>query len=90
MGVCVCASSCVQLSATAWTVAHQTPLSIEFSRQEYWSELPFPTAGDLPKPGLKPTSLVSPALIGDSLPPAPLGKPLHTSVQFSSVAQSTP
>ena len=56
--VCVCACvraqllSCIQLSATPWTVAHQAPLSMEFSRQEYWSGLPFPTPGDLPDPGL--------------------------------------
>ena len=42
---------------TLWTVAHQAPLSKEFSRQEYWSELPFPTPGDLPNPGIKPASL---------------------------------
>ena len=47
--VCVCARmlSCVWLFITPWTVAHQVPLSTEFSRQEYWSELPFPTPGDL-------------------------------------------
>ena len=45
-------------------VAHQTPLSMEFSKQEYWSGLPFPVLGDLPNPGIKPTSLVSPALAG--------------------------
>ena len=40
-----------------WTIAHQTPLSMEFSRQEYWSGLPFPTPGDLPDTGIKPRSL---------------------------------
>ena len=59
-------------SAKLWTLAHQPPLPTEFSRQEYWSRLPFPTPGDLPNPGIKPKSLVSPALVGDSLP---LGKP---------------
>ena len=54
---------------TPWTVAHQSPLSMEFSRQEYWSGLPFPTLGDLPDPGMKPTSPVSPALQVDSLFP---------------------
>ena len=44
------------------TVAHQVPLSMEFSKQEYWSGLPFPTEGDLPNPGIKAVSLVSPAL----------------------------
>ena len=44
-----------------WTVARQAPLSMEFSRQEYWSGLPFPPPGDLPHPGIEPASLVSPA-----------------------------
>ena len=48
---------CVHLFATPWTVAHQAALSMEFSRQEYWSGLPFPTPGDLPDPEIKPTSL---------------------------------
>ena len=52
----------VQLFATPWTVVHQAPLSMGFSRQEYWSGLPFPTPEDLPNPGIKPTSLMSPAL----------------------------
>ena len=65
--VCVCAKllqllSCVQLFVTLWTVAHQAPLSMGFSRQEYWSELPCRPPGDLPDPGIKPTSLMSPAL----------------------------
>ena len=47
-----------RLSATLWTVARQTPLSIGFSRQEYWSGLPFPSPGDLPDPRVKPTSAV--------------------------------
>ena len=46
--------SCVQLFATSWTVAHQAPPSMEFSRQEYWSGLPFPSPGDLPDPGIEP------------------------------------
>ena len=53
--------SCVPLFATPWTVAHQIPLFMEFSRQEYWSGLPFPTPGDLPNPGIK---TASPALRG--------------------------
>ena len=48
----------VQLCATLWTVAHQAPLSMGFSRQEYWSGLPFPAPGDLPNPEIKPVSLV--------------------------------
>ena len=51
-------------SATPWTVAHQAPLSMGFSRQEYWSGLPFPPPGDFPDPGIKSTSPVSPALAG--------------------------
>ena len=58
--VCVIAQSCL----TPWTVAHQAPLSMEFSRQEYWSGLPFPSPGDLPDPGVKPRS---PAFQVDSL-----------------------
>ena len=52
----------VQLFATPWTVAHQAPLSMGFSRQECWSGLPFPPPGDLPEPGIEPESLLSPAL----------------------------
>ena len=52
---------------TPWTVALQAPLSMGFPRQEYWSGLPFPSPGDLPDPGVEPTSLVSPALIGGIL-----------------------
>ena len=62
----------VQLFATPWTVAHQAPLSMGFSRQEYWSELPFPSPGDLPDPGIKPRS---PALEADALTSEPRGKP---------------
>ena len=55
---------CVQLFAIPWNVAHQDPLSMEFSSQEYWSGLPFPPPGDLPDPGIEPTPLVFPALVG--------------------------
>ena len=54
----------VQLFGTLWTLAHQAPLSMGFSRQEYWRGLPFPPLGDLPDPGVEPMSLVSPALAG--------------------------
>ena len=64
--------SCVRLFVTPWTVAHQAPLSMEFSRQEYWSGLPFLSPGDLPNPGIRPWS---PVLQGDSLPSEPPGKP---------------
>ena len=64
--------SCVQLFAILWTVACQAPPSMEFSRQEYWSGLPFPSPGDLPNPGIK---LRSPALQADALTSEPPGKP---------------
>ena len=54
--------SCVRLLATPWTAAYQAPPSMGFSRQEYWSGLPCAPPGDLPNPGIKPTSLKSPAL----------------------------
>ena len=54
----------VQLFATPWTVACQASLSLGFSRQEYWSGLPFPTPGDLPHPGIEPKSPKSSALVG--------------------------
>ena len=54
----------VQLFATPWTVAHQAPLSMGFSRQEYWSGLSCPPVEDLSDPGIEPASLMSPALSG--------------------------
>ena len=54
----------VQLFAILWTIAHQAPLSMGFSRQEYWSGLPCSPPGDLPNPGTEPTSLTTPALAG--------------------------
>ena len=54
----------IQLLVTLWIVALQAPLSIGFSRQEYWNGLSFPPPGDLTDPGIKPTSLMSPALAG--------------------------
>ena len=69
----------VQLCATPWTVAHWASLSMEFSRQDYWSGLPFPPPGDLPNPGIKPASPGSPtasALAGRFFIPEPMGKPL--------------
>jgi len=68
----------VKLFATPWTVAYQAPLSMEFSRQEYWSGLPFPSPGYLPNPEIEPES---PALQADVLPSEPPGKPWHA--QFS-------
>ena len=63
-------------SVTPWTVAHQAPLSMEFSRQEYWSGLPFPPRGDLPDPGIEAVLPVSPALAGGFFTTEPPGKPL--------------
>ena len=62
--VCMLSHSVMSYSATSWTVAHQAYLSMGFSRQEYWSRLPFPLPGDLPDPGIEPASLASPALEG--------------------------
>ena len=65
--VCVCVLSRfsrVQLFVTVWTVAGQAPLSLGFSRLEYWSGLACPPPGDLPDPGIKPTSFMSPELAG--------------------------
>ena len=60
--------SVVSNSSTPWTVARQAPLCMGFPRQGYWSGLPFPSPSDLPYPGLKPMSLVSPELSGRSFP----------------------
>ena len=70
--------SYVRLFVTPWTVAHQAPLSMGFSRQEYWSGLPFPPPGDLPDSGIEPTSPVSPALAGRFFTTALPGKPFCT------------
>ena len=61
-----------QSCPTSWTVTCQAPLSMGFSKQEYWSGLAFPSQGELPNPGIEPTSL---ALQADSLPSEPRGKP---------------
>ena len=63
--------SYVQLLGTPWTVGYEAPPSMGFSRQEYWSGLPFPSPGDLPDPGIEPRS---PALQADALPSEPPGK----------------
>ena len=64
----------VQLFATLWTIAHQDPLSMGFSRREYWIMLPFPPPGDLPDSGTEPVSLQSSALAGRFLTTEPPGK----------------
>ena len=68
--MCVCDQSCLT-PVNLWTVACQASLSLEFSRQEYWSGLPFPPPGDLPDPGIEPTASTWQV---DSLPADPSGK----------------
>ena len=76
--LCVCVCVCVLVTqlcptlATPWTISHQAPLSVKFSRQEYWSGLPFSSPADLPDPDIEPGS---PALQADALPSELLGKP---------------
>ena len=70
-----CMLSSIQLFAAPWTVAYQTPLSREFSKQEYWSGLSFLPSGDLPNPGIEPKSPASPTLIGRFFSTVPPGKP---------------
>ena len=78
--VCVCARQVISDSLRPYgTVALQAPLSMGFSRQEYWSGLPFLPPGDLPEPGAETASLVSPALAGRFFTTAPPGKPVATS-----------
>ena len=74
----------VRLFATLWTVAHKDPPSMGFSKQEYWSGLPFPSPGDLPNPGIKPRSST---LQADSLPAEPQGKSKNTGVSSLSLLQ---
>ena len=66
----------VQLFATLWTVAYQALLFMGFSRPEYWSGLPWPSPGHLPKSGIEPTFAAALALQGESLPTEPPGKPI--------------
>ena len=80
---CKWSRSVMSNSATPWTEAYQAPLSMGFSRQQYWSRLPFPSPADLPDPGIEPTS---PALQVDSLLSEPPGKPLETMTAGKSAA----
>ena len=73
----------VQLCAALRTVAHQAPLSMGFSRQEYWSGLPCPPPGDLPNARNEPASLMSPASVGGFLPLVPLRKPPYCIFLYS-------
>ena len=95
-GVCVCvcvhvvvvvrSPSCVSLFATPRTAAFQGSLSMGFSRQEYWSGLPFPSPGDLPDPGIEPMSA---ALAGGFFTTEPPGKPayiyIYTNIQYNHI-----
>ena len=88
--LCVCMLSgfhCVWLLVIVWTVAHQASLSMGFSRQEYWSGLPFTSPGDLPDPGIERRSPSASALQGDSLPLSHQGSPISCSFSFSHVLQ---
>ena len=82
--LCECELSRVPVFTTQCTVARQAPMSTEFSRQEYWSGLPFPPLGNLPNPGIEPTSPTSPALTGRFFTTEIPRKPGEM-VQFSSV-----
>ena len=62
----LCVFSCILLFATLWTVAHQAPVFMGFSRQEYWIGLPFPAPGNLPNPEMEPSSPATPTLQADS------------------------
>ena len=73
----------VHLFVTLWTIAHQTPLSRGFSRQEYWGGLPWPPPGDLPNPRIEPASLMSPALAGRLFMTSATWAVLSTSPVFS-------
>ena len=84
MKVKVKSLSRVRLFATPWTVAYQAPLSMGFSRQECWSELPFPSPGDLPNPGIEHRS---PTLQADALLSEPPGKPQKTRVSCHTLLQ---
>ena len=79
--LCLVAQSSTETPRTA---AHQAPLSMEFSRLQYWNGLPCPLSGDLPNPGIEPGS---PALQADSLPSEPAGKPENTGVGSLSLLQ---
>ena len=73
--LCACMLSHARLFETLCTVAYQTALFMEFSRQEYWKWLPFPNPGDLPDPGIEPVSLASPELAVGFFTTTPPGKP---------------
>ena len=81
----------VQLFVIPWTLAHQAPLSLEFSRQEYWNRFSFPSPGDLTNHGIKPKSPVSPALANTFFTSVPPGKPSKTMKKVKmKITQSCP
>jgi len=80
--LCVCVGGGTQLCPTLWTVTHQVPLPMEFSRQEYWIGLPFPTSGDLPGSEIKPTSLVPPVLAAGFFTTLTPGKPVSLCISL--------
>ena len=77
--------SCVQLFVTPWTVAHQVPLSMGFSRQKYWSGLPSPPPGYFPDPGVESKSPASPTSVGGFFTTVPPGKPHNASATAKSL-----
>ena len=83
--------SCVLLFVIPWTVAHQAPLSMGFSRQEYWSGLPCPPPGDLPDPGIELMSVMSPVLAGGFFTTSATWEAhtLYTSYYFTAYSQKT-
>ena len=90
MCVCVQLLSHVQLFVTPWTVACQAPLSMEFSRQEYWSGLPCPLPRDLPDPGVEPTSLMSSASAGGFFTTAAAAKSLQSCLTLCDPVDGSP
>ena len=72
--------NCVQLFATLWIIAHQAPLFMGLSKQEYWSGLPCPPPENLPDPGIEPAFLTSPTLSGRFFTTSPPGKPMRVAV----------
>ena len=79
----------IQFFETVWTVARQAPLSMAFSRQEYWSGLPCPPPGDLPDPGIEPTSLMSPVLAGRFFTTGITKEEVYTSTKPQSYIQQS-
>ena len=80
--------SCVQLTVTPWTVACQAPLSMGFTKQEYWNGLLFPPPRDLPIPGIEPASPAMAALAGGFFTIEPLGKPGQTvTIPYSGISK---